>query len=533
MLWLWTWDTLCRFDGTSCQPRIDDEGLLTSGIRAVTVSSDGSVWVGTSRGVSRFDGAAWHSYPSEVPTNDLSVAADGEVWAATSGGVGRYLRSEDRWITYTGEQGLPSTNTQVVATGPNGEVWVHALWEGVYRFVPAQDLNPLVGRWQAVAGISGLISDLAFDADGTPWLATAGSGHYPGGALLYRDDDTWIDVSSGQGLVAIRPIAVGPAGQVAAGTSLGLGIYRDGGWELLKDGPTQSVPTTVAATSDGAVWLGFGDHSVSTPGRGVSRFHTSDGWQYLLGDGEVTVLAAAPDGSLWAGVGCTVQRFAQGRWETVVRCGEELPGGNILDIAFTPDGDAWVANAFALGRYDGQSWTVYDKLINSVEAAPDGSVWVEGWEGRQGSFFVARFDGTEWIYSGQGDDSAARFPVRVVAPDGSLWGFASGGGLVSSSGPSWTDPGTWKSYPIPAKLPQGFRAMAAAPDGSIWVIMQTGAARFDVQALSGQQWTLYPLEPGLPTGVGPDIALGADGAVWFGATRLRPEQAGADTGPEG
>jgi ligand-binding sensor domain-containing protein len=446
------------------------------------------------------------------------------VWAATSGGIGRYLASEERWITYTGAHGLPSPNTNaiVVAAGPGGEVWVYILWEGVYRFVASQDLNAEDGRWQKVGGISGIVSDVAFAADGTPWIASAGGLHYPGGTLAYRENGMWVDVSDQEGLVSIRPIAFGPNGQVAAGTALGLGVYQDRAWRMYRDGPMTQTPTTVATTPDGATWLGFGDYSASTSGKGVSRFSMDEGWQYLLGDEEVTALAAVPDGSLWAGVGCTVRRYAQRRWETLARCGQEMPAGNITDIAFTPNGHVWVANGFALSTYDGQSWTVYEKLVHSIEAAPDGSVWVEGWRGSQGSYFVARFDGLDWTYHELKDAPVRGFSVGAVTPDGTLWGFGVHGEILSFDDVSWTDPDSWRSYSVPLELSDSFRGMAVAPDGSIWVGGETGASRFDPQALPNDPWTFYPLPPDLTTDLGPGMSSAIDGSFWFGATCLKP-----------
>ena len=64
---------------------------------------------------------------------------------------------------------------------------------------------------------------------------------------------------------------------------------------MLKDGPTQDSATSVAVTPDGSVWFGFGDHSVSTPGGGLSRFDGHD-WQYYLDNAEVNALAVSPDG---------------------------------------------------------------------------------------------------------------------------------------------------------------------------------------------------------------------------------------------
>ena len=80
-----------------------------------------------------------------------------------------------------------------------------------------------------------------------------------------------------------------------------------------------------------------------------------------------------PDGALWAGVGCSVLRFDGADWQTLARCGEEVPPGDILDMDCTPDGTAWVANGFSLASYDGSAWTVRNKLANELIAAPEGA----------------------------------------------------------------------------------------------------------------------------------------------------------------
>ncbi|MFN2166922.1 MAG: hypothetical protein ACK2U9_11765, partial [Anaerolineae bacterium] len=81
-----------------------------------------------------------------------------------------------------------------------------------------------------------------------------------------------------------------------------LGLFQDGVWRMLMDGPSSSRVASVAVTPDEAACFAFGDQSLSTNGSGLSRFD-GQGWQYHLGDAEVTALAVAPDGSLWAGAG--------------------------------------------------------------------------------------------------------------------------------------------------------------------------------------------------------------------------------------
>jgi ligand-binding sensor domain-containing protein len=518
-LWLGLEQGLCRFDGVSCAIYPEAGGLIGYGVLEVAVAPDGIVWVGTAQGVSRFDGDSWQDYPSPVATRDLAITPSGEVWAATAGGIGRYSAADDTWITYAKSHGLPSSNAQVIAAGPDDEVWAYLVWEGVYRFDGT--------GWQKVEGASGSVFDISFTPDGTPWIATTGGMHYPGGSLFYRDGDRWIDVSPDQGLHSFIAVALGPGGIVAASTQLGLGLYERGEWHLLRDGPISGNVTSVAVTPDGAAWFAFGDHSVQTPGWGLSRFDGQK-WDYFLDDAEVNTLAVGPDGTLWAGVGCSVQHSNGISWETVALC-EELPAGNVSDIAFTADGGVWVATGIGLARFDGQSWTIYEKLVNSVLAAPDGSLWMSGWEGMQGSFFVARFDGESWTANKVADSFPGGFMVRAVTPDGLVWGIAPQGRVVSFDGQIWTDERSWTFYDIPDGAFSHYTVdLTVAPTGALWLAAEDVVARFDRESAPEEAWTLYTYDYGLPDRYHRAMAFGPGGEIWFGATRFEPTTAEAN-----
>jgi ligand-binding sensor domain-containing protein len=389
-------------------------------------------------------------------------------------------------------------------------VWTFILWEGVYRFDGTS--------WQKVGKINGgIVTDITVAVGDTPWIAIGGGWHGPGGGLAHWDGSAWIEVASENRLEPITSVALGPEGVIAAGTNLGLGIRQGGKWRLLKDGPTYAKATSVAVTPDGAAWFAFGDYTASARYPGLSRFN-GQSWQYFLDDVEVTTLAVAPDGSLWAGVGCSIRRFDGVTWETVAQCEQDLPVGNIFDIAFTPDGTAWVANGFSLARFDGQSWTVYEKLANSIVTAPDGAVWINGWKGLQGSFYVARFDGENWMTFPSADAFPGGFQVAAATADGCVWGITDGG-LTCFDGESWTDSLSWTFYPIPDTLSlESARTLVTAPDGSLWMRADNGLARFDVEGASDEKWTIYICEHGC----GSAIAFAPDGAVWIGTTHFRP-----------
>jgi len=277
--------------------------------------------------------------------------------------------------------------------------------------------------------------------------------------------------------------------------------------------------TSVAVTPDGTAWFGFGDGSVSTPGGGLSRF-ADQVWDYLLSDAEVCALAVAPDGALWAGAGCAIHRFDGTAWMTVAQCGQDPPAGNLLDIAFAPDGAAWVANGFTLARFDGASWTRYDKLANSLAVGPDGAVWVNGWEGRQGSQYVARFDGQGWTTHRSADAHPGGFTVGAVTADGLVWGVDAERRLARFDGMSWTDGESWTTYGTEdGLLSNRIVDLIMAPDDVLWAITEGGIAYLD-----GDVWESIPLDDRL--GTINAMAFAPDGSIWLatsrGAVHLQP-----------
>lgn len=264
--------------------------------------------------------------------------------------------------------------------------------------------------------------------------------------------------------------------------------------------------TNLVVAPDGTLWSSYGNLDFHPAGGGVRRVvqgqETSFGPADGLPNDNVQVFQIAPDGVVWAGAGCTLTRYTDQRWQTILPdC--DLLQGNIFDLAFTPDGALWVATGFKLGRFDGTSWTVMDRLINSLAVAPDGTLWVSGWEGAQDSWFVAHLQGDAWESHNTVNAIGASVGSIVLAPDGALWGIAGTAEhtIVRFDGRSWA------RYKIEQPNPGGYLyALTLAPAGQLWAISDGGVVEFD-----GQQWQ-RPAD--LPTGV-TALAFGQDGALWL------------------
>ena len=68
------------------------DGLAGDIVYSIAEESDGVLWFGTNRGLSRFDGKQWRNYNvhSGLPSNNIyaiSITDNGDVWAGTKGAV--------------------------------------------------------------------------------------------------------------------------------------------------------------------------------------------------------------------------------------------------------------------------------------------------------------------------------------------------------------------------------------------------------------------------------------------------------------
>ena len=128
--------------GTEIQPSAVSkefaESLVTDQIWCIT-SSKRHVWVGTRRGVSKYDVGRdiWKTITVEdgLASNEVScIAIDGDrVWFGSDRGVTLYNEKTDVWAAYTTEDGLASN--KVTTIGVDGtEVWIGTYNAGVSRF---------------------------------------------------------------------------------------------------------------------------------------------------------------------------------------------------------------------------------------------------------------------------------------------------------------------------------------------------------------------------------------------------------------
>lgn len=365
----------------------------------VCEDQDGRLWVATSAGLARVDGAGarWFTAADGLPDGWVrALAADprGGLWIGTHQGGAAYLPSSGAEL-FTSRSGLGDGHAVALTALEAGRwlvateaVGLYELGNGRPRLVPGSDRPPF----------QSLQRNLARDGQGRWWLGTdAGLYRAPAGALdleraralgpeaglppgsarvlgldpadravvACEDGRIFLSAAGGECLAALpftlpsgiaRDVAFLPDGSVWVGDARSLWRWRGEHLERLDAGPglgPEPQPRRLLVDSRGALWMGTrfaGLARAVEPGAEEPRFErftTRDG---LASDG-VFALLEEPGGTLLAGTHRGLQRLwpQERRLETIAELGE-LASGWIHDLALDGRGSLWVATANGVAR---------------------------------------------------------------------------------------------------------------------------------------------------------------------------------------
>jgi ligand-binding sensor domain-containing protein len=329
-------------DRTAWTTYVTDDVLIGNSIQSISTAPEDTLWFGTwGGGVSRLvysagavptgTGGRWTTYTTadSLVSNFVyatAVAPDGTLWVGTEGGVSRFGGQD--WTTYTPADGLADSNVLAVAVAPNGTVWLGTWGRGVSRSadpgpggtVPAGD----VSGWTTYTVDDGLVDNrvqsIAVAPDGTVWFGTWG------GISCLRGSD-WTTYTTADGLAddRVNVLALAPDGTLWAGTEGGVSLFADVAgsrgngrtWTTYTttDGLANDSVTAIAATDDGTLWFGThvgvsrfaryayaaqSVHQASNTGTGASAWTTFT-VEEGLPDDHIPSIAVASDGVLWFG----------------------------------------------------------------------------------------------------------------------------------------------------------------------------------------------------------------------------------------
>ena len=486
-----------------------------SDIAALAQTPDGTLWIGSPAGLTRFDGVRFVPYPgrAEEPlqsTNisSLFVTPDGTLWIGFRPGGASSLK--DGHVTRYGvSDGLPDGTVAQFALDRDGSLWAAA----------RTGLAQLRGkRWQKVADepkpriYYGVLSDRA----GTLWVATVdGLRARAAGESHFREVD--------------RRSYADPRGGVIAASPDG-GIWTAFDHELIRfDRPTDPQPGGIVTArgisggpllfdDEGNLWASdvTARDLLRVPSRDLSREGQAEvivpSEKFLLTDdlnaGRVLALLQDRERNIWVGTNTGLHRFSH---SNVVRDGAPpcFQGAWSEAAAAFAAGDAGV---LWMACHDGsvphvdqiRDGAVVSRqtapIFNVAYRDPQGTVWFGG------PTALGRIESGRIVTMALPSQLRGR-PIQALVRDssGALWVSASRAGVFRFQH------GEWSAYGNLDALPRGYALVATADGDGVWF----GYSNNRIARVSGRGVDLFGASLGLE--VGNVLALLAKGGeVWVG-----------------
>ena len=121
----------------------NNSGLSYDGISTIMQDSRGFIWIGTYKGLNRYDGNTFKVYGKEELGLDsdfvYSIVEDrqGNLWIGTDKGVSMYSYRQDRFIplrTVSSEGSVISNKVTFISVEPNGKVWMLVNDQGCFAY---------------------------------------------------------------------------------------------------------------------------------------------------------------------------------------------------------------------------------------------------------------------------------------------------------------------------------------------------------------------------------------------------------------
>ena len=446
---------LCGTAGAQTSHRVwtSENGLPQNTVHAILQTRDGFLWVGTEKGMTRFDGSDFLTYTSENSqgfTDDdvrsLSEDKDGSLVLSTpSGGfrLGRGFFSPAKDI----HRREPSSLSDM-----KGFHWSYGGDEIVRR---TQTGAPL--RWKlSEKGDLNRIQVLLIDSRNIVWVGTR-----RGLFRIDKDKLTSVSELSGDSILCLLEDREG--GIWVGGSTTGLHLLSPRSISIVSAFSSRGI-TTVAETDNGDLWVGTQDDGLLRLRRNqVMAVTTKQG----LPSDFVLSLAAAANGSLLAGSPDGLIRIAEGRPAPVLDLKDSLPDNFIRSILADRDGSIWMGTRHGLVHWDHGKVNVVDHtvglksdLVGSLLRTSDGDLWIGTLHG------VSRFHGGQFA-SFEPDDAATSL---TEDSQGKIWLGTATKGLYLWDGSGFRNV-------VSASIPQKIFGLLDDNRGFLWLRTHSGLGR--------------------------------------------------------
>ncbi|HZL42420.1 MAG TPA: two-component regulator propeller domain-containing protein [Verrucomicrobiae bacterium] len=491
----------------NCRSWARQNGLPANSVLGITQTEDGYLWLGTPRGLVRFDGTEYKLFDfshlagvrSTIVTS-ISRSRGGGLWFGLERGGFGFCDGRNISLLGRDEWGGKGLFVQSLFETRQGDLWIGAERLGGKLTLKSKTFQELL----TTTGLADERYDVTCvyeDSKGRVWMGTAQQGlfYYADGKIT-RFGDPALD-----GLT-IHCLVEDKLGQIWIGTQLGLLCYGP-------DFKRQPLPfpwwetRALLVDREGAVWAGTSGGGLVRHLNGTtSQLQKTDG----LADDYIIALEQDTEGSLWIGTRNGLSQLSDVKIPTLGKA-EGLTADINVGVFESRKGGFWIATDKGFTFYNGEAKTystnvgLKDLYIKQILEATNRDLYLinglKDIEIFSGERVVARYANKVWPTAMAEDAHGVvvalarelyrvgtnylkpyefadgqKPPLRWIfwmtsARDGSIW-VAAHGGLCQIRD------GSYKLWQRGKELPESKCLWVCEDkDGVIWAGLETGIAR--------------------------------------------------------
>lgn len=502
-----------------------ERGFPGGSILAIAQTPDGYLWIGTDKGLIRFNGLNFQSFPQAIPESfpigpvqELLTDSEGNLWILTQNAkILRYRHGK-----FELSRGETEVGVTAIGRRSNGEALFSSLALGILSFKDGR-LEPILSLAgersnsgnapspgtappclecsHFFAETNSAVISIAESSDGKLWLGTRDKG------LFYVSNGRLSAFGAGLRDAKITCLLPLKHGELWIGTRNGL-IAWDGAklaLQLVPPSLRHAEILTMIRDRDSNVWVGTADGLFRVGANGLSFDEENPGKK-----GPVTALFEDREGNLWAGSRQGIERLRDGAFVSYSLTGlqSESSGPMYVD----QEKRTWFA-PFEGGLHwlkDGTTGTVTaDHLSQDVVysiAGGQNDLWIGRQRGGLTHLHYAGASVTTATYTRS--DGLAQNGVYAVYRDhdGAVWAATLSGGV------SEYKDGRFTTYSAANGMASNtVLSIEETPDGTMWFATPNG-----LNAFSNGQWRVFTARDGMPSDSVNCLLSDSAGVLWIG-----------------
>ena len=473
------------------------DGLPHDRVRAITRTRDGFLWIGTDGGLARFDGVDFKLYGLQEGLGAISVFSllegrDGTLWIGTQGGGVSAMRNGRIEKTYTQQDGLPSAAVIALAEDDAGRIWVSTI--SGFRYLDHDRFVVVPG---SPYGGAMTLSGMFRDSSGTLWISLGGRAPY------CWKSETWSQPND-EGPRHASLFSEDSIQQLwILDLQRQLWCREKTGWKMIGL-PIQGDISAIAAAPDGTVWLtifrngiyGIRDRSFFAIPRDAGNARDF-----------IEFVTVAPDGQTWLG-SCNGLYALNARKLSIALIDDKEggQGANLIGAMAESAPGEMIVGTQGRGFF---RWK--EGLSTRLDPSPTQDTANAAINARDGSIWIGGSTGLRQIKDGAmiAKHSASSGALEVWAlgedPDGSLWVGQGDGRLFHLVG------GKMIQEPYGGGREQ-IKGLLLEKDGTLWIGTRGGG----LFRRKGSEWKHFGRADGLISEVVRIIYADPSGNLWIG-----------------